>query len=62
MVMSAEDLALRYAAGRGVPDLALRGAVTYCGSSALLSTLGMSSPYVAPVAMVLTALDVGYVE
>jgi len=46
----------------GFPEIALRSGMSYAGSRYLLSSLGMSSGFAAPVALALTALDVGYVE
>ena len=48
--------------GGGVPLLAVRGAMTYYGSTSLLRTLPVSPGYIGPIAMALTALDVAYVE
>ena len=48
--------------GGGVPRFAVRGAVTYYGSTGLLRTLGVAPGWIGPVAIALTALDVACVE
>jgi len=46
----------------GVPEVALRSGINYVGSRYLLHSLGMASGVATPVALVLTALEVAYVQ
>ena len=48
--------------GVGLPGVAVRSGMHYYGSRYLLQNLGMSTGVAGPLAVVLTGLEVAYVE